>query len=164
MQQIELSDYTIINKNDITFFWQIFQQIEPFSFLDVGMFLKRTGFISKMMKDPEADFLTKLEGVDFFPEIRLPLYRKLYAQIYTGDQFLTLIQGKWEKQYELAAFLRCDFLQESERREVTQWISRHTRFMITEINSKEKQEFLETLGAVQVLEYKDEQYAFSIFY
>lgn len=83
--------YYITNKNDMFVFFQMIEQIEPESVLDMGMFLKRIGAISRNVLDSSIDENIRLDAVDIEDSVKLAVYDTVYTNI-VKLQNLDLIQ------------------------------------------------------------------------
>lgn len=83
--------YYITNKNEMFVFFQMIEQIEPESVLDVGMFLKRIGAISRNVLDSSIDENIRLDAVDIDDGVKLAVYDTVYTNIVTLQK-LDLIQ------------------------------------------------------------------------
>lgn len=96
------------NENDIYIFFEIIGQLKPQRILDVGMFLKRVGSISRKIMNQEVPEAVKLDGVDFYSEINFPVWKNIYNRIIDAEEF-----GKKEEgsKYELAVLLGIKELQ-----------------------------------------------------
>lgn len=95
-------DMILANENDIYIFFEVIRQLEPKSILDVGMFLKRIGSVSRKVMDGEIEDNIMLNGVDFFPEIQFPVWNTIYDTYVTYEEFG---EAKVEKYYDLVVAL-----------------------------------------------------------
>lgn len=68
-------------KNDIYIFYEAVRQLEPERILDIGMFLKRVGNVSRSAMNLSIAENTRLDGIDFFPELSLPVWNYIYDEI-----------------------------------------------------------------------------------
>ena len=75
------------NENDIYIFFEAIEQLEPGRVLDVGMFLKRIGCVSRKAMNREVPEETQLDGVDFFPETNFPVWDGIYDSVLDVDGF-----------------------------------------------------------------------------
>lgn len=78
----------IQKENDAYVYFQIVKELQPTSVLDVGMFLKRTGSLSRQMMNCEIPREVWLDGVDFFPEVEFPIWEIIYNEIYCAEKFI----------------------------------------------------------------------------
>lgn len=95
------------NENDIYMYYEAIEQLEPRSILDVGMFLKRIGSVSRKVMGRGVPEDVLLEGVDFFSEISLPVWNQIYDHVTEAPAFL---EEKREKTYDLAFLLGAEAL------------------------------------------------------
>lgn len=98
----------IKNENSIYIFFQMIEQIKPQSVLDMGMFLKRVGSVSRKIMGCEVPAFVQLDGIDFFPEVSFPIWNRIYNQILPADRYFETEQ---EKRYDLAIVLGAEELQ-----------------------------------------------------
>ena len=69
------------NENDIYIYFETIAQLEPKTILDVGMFLKRIGSVSRKAMDGGVPEDVRLDGVDFFrcgKQYTIPFLRKAF--------------------------------------------------------------------------------------
>lgn len=90
------------NENDIYIYFEAIEQLEPQKVLDIGMFLKRIGGVSRKAMNREVPAYTCLEGIDLFCDIKLPVWETIYDSILTAEAFLADTD---KKRYDLAVFL-----------------------------------------------------------
>lgn len=75
-------------QNDIFAFYEVINDIKPQKVLDVGMFLKSVGSVSRKIMNLEIDEKVWLMGIDFCPVIQFPVFREIYNEIYTTKEFI----------------------------------------------------------------------------
>ncbi len=80
---------TITDQNDFFFYFEIIRQIRPESVLDIGMFLKRIGAVSRNVKNMSFPDSVLLTGVDTDLTDNLGIYETIYDSIITVDEFLS---------------------------------------------------------------------------
>lgn len=71
----------IINQNDMYLYFEIINQIEPDSIIDIGMFLKRIGAISRQVNGFFVPDNVVLDGIDIMPHLSVKVYEKIYDNI-----------------------------------------------------------------------------------
>ena len=103
------------NENDIYIYFETIEQLEPGNILDVGMFLKRIGSVSRKVMSREIPAYIQLDGVDFFPETSFQIWEKIYDSI-------TDVSALYQKQ---------DFEAVSEK------AAKHTRYLLADRNLKQ---------------------------
>ena len=74
------------NQNDMYLYFQMINELQPDSVLDAGMFLKRAGSVSRQMMGCGISEDVRLDGIDFFPELQLPVWKTIYNKIYQGER------------------------------------------------------------------------------
>lgn len=78
----------IITDSDMMFYYfQMIQNSGPHTVLDVGMFLKRIGAVSRYAMSTEISEDIILCGIDLFPECQMPIYEEVYNEIIPRDRF-----------------------------------------------------------------------------
>lgn len=78
---------TLRNKNDIFVFFEVIEQLEPHKVLDIGMFLKRIGSISRKAMESEVPEEIILDGIDVCPEMDFPVWQNIYNHIWEKEAF-----------------------------------------------------------------------------
>ena len=92
----------IINEHDMYIFFEIIKQLEPEAILDVGMFLKRIGGVSRSLKTCTLEESVELDGVDIYPETNFPVWKTMYNNIIDSETFF---KQELKKQYDLMILL-----------------------------------------------------------
>ena len=97
---MNLFTQVITDANDIYIYFEVIRQLNPVSVLDVGMMLKRMGAVSRQSMNCEISRDIRLDGIDFDPDVYLPVYKQIYSDIFSVDidQFPNVI-------YDLAVVL-----------------------------------------------------------
>ena len=90
------------NENDIYIYFEAIEQLEPQKVLDIGMFLKRIGGVSRKAMNRRVPANTDLDGIDLFCDIKLPIWETIYDSVMTAEAFL---EDPEEERYDLAVFL-----------------------------------------------------------
>lgn len=96
------------NENSIYMFYEVIEQLESEKILDVGMFLKRVGAVSRKVMSREIPEDRQLYGIDFFPELTFPVWDRIYDQIETAESYYT---KQDTGRYNLAVVLGIESLQ-----------------------------------------------------
>lgn len=76
------------NVESIVTFFDVAEEIEAESILDVGMFLKRSGCVSRMACGRRMDEKVRLTGVDILPTVQFPVWEHVYDRIVDVSDFL----------------------------------------------------------------------------
>ena len=137
----------ITNENDGYIFFEIIKRLEARSILDVGMLLKRIGAVSRCAMNEEVPKDALLVGVDFFPETDFLVWKNIYDEIISKEEFLTYgnaFSGKTEKickeepSYELAVLLGTEeLIEKASLSDMIRSISQKTRYVLTDMVSEE---------------------------
>ena len=103
---------SIITDKDLSYFYfEMIKSSGAQTVLDVGMFLKKMGTVSRQALGSGIGMNVKLYGIDTIPEIRLAVYDKIYDEIITEKDFIDYgivdDSGK-EKQFDVASLLSLD--------------------------------------------------------
>lgn len=116
------------NENDIYIFFETIKQLEAQSILDIGMFLKRIGSVSRKAMDCEIPETVRLNGVDLFPEKEFPVWKHVYDTIENGEHFL---EKRVKDRYDLTVMLGVDaLLPMPVFADIIEEISFYTRFLL----------------------------------
>jgi hypothetical protein len=124
-------------KTDISFLLRSVTQISPQSMLDIGMFLKRIGCISRHVLDDEIDSECILDGADCMPDIKVPVFHTIYDHILPLEDFLTNTtsleyQPFQINSYDLIAVMRpANIIPPQALATMWEWISLHSHYAIT---------------------------------
>jgi hypothetical protein len=122
---------------DISFFLKSVEQITPQSLLDIGMFLKRVGCISRHALDAEIDPACILDGADCMPDIQVPVYRTIYDHILPLGDFLTHTTSLEYSPFQLSSYDLIAVMQPANiippqaLAPMWEWISLHSHYAIT---------------------------------
>lgn len=98
----------IKNENSIYVFFQMIEQLKPQSILDMGMFLKRVGSVSRKIMGCGVPERVQLDGVDFFPELSFPVYQTIYNEIIPAELYFEMDN---RKNYDFVSLLGIEELQ-----------------------------------------------------
>lgn len=93
-------------QNDIFVFYEIINDIKPEKVLDVGMFLKCVGSVSRKAMSTEIDEKIWLTGIDLMPVIQFPVLRSIYDEIYTIQEFICKEESITK--YDLGIYLKVE--------------------------------------------------------
>lgn len=103
--------------------------------LDVGMFLKKMGTVSRQALGSGIGMNVKLYGIDTIPEIRLAVYDKIYDEIITEKEFIDYgivdDSGK-EKQFDVASLLSLDEISIECNNKVWMYVLKNAKAIMTE--------------------------------
>lgn len=154
---MEISNIIINNWNDIYTYFQVIRAYKPGSILDIGMFLKRTGCISRRTMCFEALENVQLDGIDLFPEYQLKVYLSIYNHIYTVDKIDLLPENK---KYDMIIMMNiADFISKEQEDTLFQYAIKHGRYILTDSNSMETQMQNEMHIKYHDVTVEDSQYA-----
>lgn len=130
-----MNQMILTNETDIYAFFEIIDRTEARSILDVGMFLKRIGGVSRQVKEKEISPDKELIGVDFFPETACPVWNTIYDKIYRPNE---IFLPDNHQEYELAVVLQLEkCMDEAESFSMWAWLSAHVSYILTDWRSDE---------------------------
>lgn len=92
----------LTNKNDIGVFFEVIEELEPHRVLDIGMFLKRIGCVSRQVMEIGSLEEVILDGIDVFPEVDFPIWKKIYNRIWCIQEFFN---NSISDKYDIAVML-----------------------------------------------------------
>lgn len=125
-----MGNMILTSETDIYVFFEIIDKVEAESILDVGMFLKRVGSVSRQIKDKEISKDKTLVGVDFFPKVMCPIWNCIYDTVYTASEFF---QKESTKKYSLATVIQLNnCMSEAEAVSMWEWLGNHVSYVITD--------------------------------
>lgn len=78
----------ITNENDMYIFFELIRRLEAVSVLDVGMFLKRIGSVSRSLKNAALPEMLEIDGIDIYSGINFPVWKTVYSHIINVENFL----------------------------------------------------------------------------
>lgn len=124
----------LANENDIYIFFEIIEQLEPKSILDLGMFLKRVGSVSRNIMNREMPCDIRLDGVDFFPEINFPVWNNIYDEII---DYKTYFGNNQNRKYDCTILLGTEELKKAVPfSEIIKAVEENTRYMLVSCDSE----------------------------
>lgn len=83
---MELYQEAVTDENDIYIYFEVIKRIQPACILDVGMMLKRIGALSRQAMSCSIPQEVRLDGVDLYSDIELPIYQVIYDHIYSVEK------------------------------------------------------------------------------
>lgn len=123
---MRIMSYEVIDRELMFLYFKMIQEEPEGPILDIGMFLKRIGAVSRRVLDIEIPKTTVLNGVDAPGTPSFPVYEKIY------DRILPSFVPE-ETRYALCFFLRPqDLYSEKEREEILSWCASHCDKTVTE--------------------------------
>lgn len=132
---------TITDADEIYYYFEMINNITPQSILDVGMFLKRIGAISRQAMSCEIPGSVRLYGIDFFPEKEMAVYQNVYDEIVTKRQFFEKEKLPWETLgFDVAVMLETEeCLEEEENQALWSYVLRNAKSIISDTAAAKKQ-------------------------
>lgn len=120
----------LTNENDIYIFYEVIEQLEPQRILDMGMFLKRIGSVSRKAVNREVPEGVRLDGVDFFPEISFAAWKNVYDEILEYRNLGDMNPGR---EYDCTILLGIEEIQtKMPLSEIIQKVQKCSRYVLTD--------------------------------
>ena len=131
---------SIITDKDLSYFYfEMIKSSGAQTVLDVGMFLKKMGTVSRQALGSGIGMNVKLYGIDTIPGIRLAVYDKIYDEIITEKKFIDYgivdDNGK-EKQFDVASLLSLDEISIECKNKVWMYVLKNAKAIMTEKNGR----------------------------
>lgn len=86
--------WTINKQNDIYMVFRIIEELEPKEIVDIGMFFKRVGMISRNVMEKTIPDDIELVGVDIFRQWDMPVWKNIYNRIYSVEKYLEVCKSE----------------------------------------------------------------------
>ena len=148
----------ITNENDIFTYFSVINDICPTSIIDVGMFLKRIGAVSRQARGVEIIRDIKLDGIELFPNITTKVFDVIYDKICDMNFLET------STQYDLMMMLRTEnILTQIETERIWEWAKHNVKYVFINCDTEEELEELKKKGNVRDIRLEKELYAIVIF-
>lgn len=148
----------ITNENDIFTYFSVINDICPTSIIDVGMFLKRIGAVSRQARGVEISRDIRLDGIDIFPDINPKVFNVIYDEMYD----LSLLENG--NKYDLMIMLRTDSVfADREAEKIWNWAKQNVKYVFTSCETEFELEELKKKGNVRDIRLEKELYAIVIF-
>jgi hypothetical protein len=156
-----MEDYYITNKNDMFMYIEALRRFEPESVLDIGMFLKRVGAISRSIGDWDISCTCLIDGVDFAPQVKAEVYSRVYDDIETWQDFRGNCVSEVEftggtdgnsakfidRKYTLAFLMRYEkFIGGEDLNSLFKWMSKHVEIVAIAGKFDDMEVFISKLG------------------
>ena len=159
---------TIVNRNDMYLYFEVINQIEPAKILDIGMFLKRIGAVSRQAMSESVDGSVLLDGIDVMPEIKVDVYNHIYNHQKTMDAFTEDVESAKvpfeEVRYELVVFLNVEnYVSEEQEEKIWKWLAQHSNYVITDCKEEEKLSRMKQKGRFRDIMIEEDRYGLIIF-
>lgn len=132
----------ITDADMIFFYLSMLDYLKPRRVLDIGMFLKRAGFISRQAMAQEISEEIVLYGIDVFLEYPLEIYETIYHSVTDRETFFREIETDIfvpEKRFDAAVLLGMDgILSEEEEGRLFPRLLRLSRGVMAEVETAER--------------------------
>lgn len=146
----------ITDENDIFVYFQIIQQIQPASILDIGLFLQRIGAVSRQAMSCEIPKTTYLEGIELFDQNTLPIYSKVYDKITRLPEY----PFSEDKTYDMVICMRVnEWLHPDDRLFFWQYITTHAHAIISDTADAEFVNYVISHCNAEAINVDGQQYA-----
>lgn len=154
-------NFIITDENDIYVYFELIQQIKPKTILDVGMFLKRIGAVTRAARGREFSRQIELTGADFYPEYDFPVYYRIYDRIFPASMLTTSRNGdKAGAVYDLAVLFHInEYLSADEKNVLWDYLMHHCAYLIGDTTDSAFVEYVLAHGTCQAVTLEGRQYA-----
>lgn len=126
-------DKCIVNQNDVYLYFEIIRQLKPERVIDIGMFLKRIGAVSRQAMNVEIGADVELCGVDVMPECSAGIYDVIYDKVWSVLEFAGAEPAEKEKLYDVAFMLRTDMcIGISDERKLVKRIVKEASYLVAD--------------------------------
>ena len=150
----------ITNQDDMYIYFEIINQVEPNNVLDIGMFLKRIGAVSRHVMDLGIDADIRLDGVDYMSDMSVNVYKKIYDDILSCD---TLMDNE-DAYYDLVYLLRPQAIMTSKQEELWwTWLAGHAKYVVTDCNTQHRLDYVSSKGDFRDVEIDSSVYGIISF-
>lgn len=159
-------DGCIVNQNDMYIYFECVNQIAPARVLDIGMFLKRIGAVSRQVMGAEIPRTVCLDGIDFMEQTAVSVYQTIYDRIYSKEEAFSWMcasgASDLNNHYEMAVLLGINgFLKPQQEEVIHCWLPEHVHYVLTDNVSTQKS--LMQKGQVRDLQVGSRTYALITF-
>lgn len=152
-----MDNMTLTSETDIYAFFEIIDKAEAEHILDVGMFLKRIGSVSRQVKDKGIPADKTLTGVDFFPEVVCPVWNTIYDAIYKPNEIFI---PENHQSYELATVIQLEeYLAQTDIFPMWEWLSAHVSYVMTDWNPDALRKIITVRNEMEIM-VDDKSYRF----
>lgn len=155
----------ITNQNDIYLYFEIIKQVQPQSVLDVGMFLKRIGAVSRQAANSEVGSEVCLYGVDFMESCKAEVYGQVYDVIEDVSEFMKKVKEGWDGKFDLAWMLRVadSGIDDNSEKILWKWLSEHADYVVVDKEGFRRNMWIISRYGFKSLQLDDDAYAIVIF-
>lgn len=132
-----MTKYIITDSDDMFVFGEVIKNIEARKVLDIGMFLKRIGSISRtFIRDYDTEQM-QIDGIDFDKDIHWGIFETIYDNIYELKRLDELSSNISEQYYDLAVMIKTtnylsELLSEKKMIELCDWLVDSSRFILVD--------------------------------
>lgn len=156
---MDLFGQVVTDADEIFTYFEVIRQLSPSSILDVGMMLKRMGAVSRQAMHCAVPQSVRLDGIDFYPEVEMPIYGTIYDHIYSTAQLpkefynLSVCLGVFPDDVSHSkAFDKNGIVQQwlSSKRNL-EYLSAHSSAVLMDADAKAAVDYLKTCCACQIL-------------
>ena len=136
----EIKDLIINNQELDKIYFSVINDITPKTALDIGMYLKRNGSVSRASGGLFINKPLTLDGVDIMPDLDTSVSSVIYDHILSLDEFITkVLSGHFKKRYDLIiAFDICHFIDKKQAENIIPYLINNSRCILLDKTSSEK--------------------------
>lgn len=145
----------ITDMDEVFFCFEMLKNLSPKRVLDIGMFLKRIGAVSRQAMSHGISPDIYLCGVDFFSQYSLPVYEKVYDEIWDREIFC-----ENTGHFDVALMLDvAGYLSEQEWQRLGAYLPRHVKGVLADVQTAECLIRQGTVSAYQPVAVDGKQFA-----
>lgn len=141
---MDLFKQVVTDEDEIFTYFEVIRQLSPARILDVGMMLKRMGAVSRQAMHCAVPESARLDGVDFYPEVELPIYQTIYNHIYIATQLP-------DEFYNLSVCLGCTAQQWIFSRQNLEYLFTHSSAILLDAGAGTAVDYFKICCACQLL-------------
>lgn len=124
-----MEKYYVTKKNDIYVYFQLIKEIEPEKIVDIGMFLKRIGAISRNVLDNSIHEQIVMEGTDVEESPNTKICDTIYNRIYSLEDMLSMRCDTTESCLVMMMDLT-DLYGGEKLDEISKWVSENAGYVL----------------------------------
>ena len=148
----------ITDENDIYTYLHVINDIKPKSVIDIGMFLKRIGAISRQARNVSIDETIKLDALDVLKTPPVAVYETVYDAIY--DENILQEMPK----YDLAMVLCLEQHMSAKTYEaIWKWTARNVKYALTDDTKIWTKGFFSQIKDVRTVSVDEQCYSLLVF-
>lgn len=132
-------DNVLVEIDDISVYYNVINMISPETILDIGMFLKRIGAVSRRNLNVGIENNVILDGVDYMLDLYIPVMTKIYDNVFLVPEFTSLMLREKLRKYDLVVLLNPESGMAADlERSIWNNISQKAKYILTNLQPEEE--------------------------